>query len=124
MKLLSSLARALVRPDFTASLRAATTPDEVVGLVAGVVAPKPAPAAAARRPPLRPPAPARGRGPAAPAAPAAARTPVVAVTACPTGIAHTYMAADSLVAAGERAGVDRDRRDAGLVRLDAARAPT
>ena len=31
---------------------------------------------------------------------------IVAVTACPTGIAHTYMAADSLVAAGERAGVD------------------
>lgn len=28
------------------------------------------------------------------------------MTACPTGIAHTYMAADSLVAAGERAGVD------------------
>ncbi|MFE3541701.1 fructose-specific PTS transporter subunit EIIC [Nocardia sp. NPDC059177] len=31
---------------------------------------------------------------------------IVAVTACPTGIAHTYMAADSLVAAGERAGVE------------------
>ncbi|WP_062987442.1 fructose-specific PTS transporter subunit EIIC [Nocardia anaemiae] len=36
--------------------------------------------------------------------PAAGRT-IVAVTACPTGIAHTYMAADSLVAAGDRAGV-------------------
>ncbi|WP_433621912.1 fructose-specific PTS transporter subunit EIIC [Nocardia sp. CA-120079] len=35
---------------------------------------------------------------------AAGRT-IVAVTACPTGIAHTYMAADSLVAAGDRAGV-------------------
>ncbi|WP_261774643.1 PTS fructose transporter subunit IIC, partial [Nocardia neocaledoniensis] len=34
------------------------------------------------------------------------RRKIVAVTACPTGIAHTYMAADSLVAAGERAGVD------------------
>ncbi len=30
---------------------------------------------------------------------------VVAVTACPTGIAHTYMAADALTAAAERAGV-------------------
>ena len=38
------------------------------------------------------------------AAPAARR--IVAITACPTGIAHTYMAADSLVAAGKRAGVD------------------
>jgi PTS system fructose-specific IIC component len=31
---------------------------------------------------------------------------VVVVSACPTGIAHTYMAADKLVAAGEAAGVD------------------
>jgi PTS system fructose-specific IIC component len=30
----------------------------------------------------------------------------VAVTACPTGIAHTYMAADSLVAAAKEVGVD------------------
>ena len=30
----------------------------------------------------------------------------VAVTSCPTGIAHTYMAADALAAAAERAGVD------------------
>ena len=30
---------------------------------------------------------------------------VVAVTACPTGIAHTYMAADALAAAAKRAGV-------------------
>ena len=29
---------------------------------------------------------------------------LVAVTACPTGIAHTYMAADSLVAAAKKAG--------------------
>ncbi|WP_416382628.1 PTS fructose transporter subunit IIC [Nocardia beijingensis] len=36
--------------------------------------------------------------------PAAERI-IVAVTACPTGIAHTYMAADALVAAGKRAGV-------------------
>ncbi|OUE29981.1 PTS system fructose-specific EIIABC component [Clavibacter michiganensis] len=31
---------------------------------------------------------------------------LIAVTACPTGIAHTYMAADSLVAAAKRAGVE------------------
>ena len=30
---------------------------------------------------------------------------LVAITACPTGIAHTYMAADSLVAAAKEAGV-------------------
>ena len=51
------------------------------------------------------------------------RTPktLVAITACPTGIAHTYMAADSLVAAAKEAGVDAARRDAGLVGQHAAR---
>src|SRR6187431_423379 len=45
MKLLSSLARALVRKDFVESLRQASTPDEVVTLVDGVLNPeKPSPA--------------------------------------------------------------------------------
>ncbi|HZN85115.1 MAG TPA: fructose-specific PTS transporter subunit EIIC [Mycobacterium sp.] len=84
MKLLSSLARALVRKDFVESLREATSPDEVVELVDGVVnatVEKPKPVAE----------------------PVKAKT-LVAVTACPTGIAHTYMAADSLVAAAKKAG--------------------
>jgi PTS system fructose-specific IIC component len=93
MKLLSSLARALVRPDFVASLRSASSADEVVGLVDGVV--NPAPAAPAAPTPVAP----------AQDVPAAKKS-VVAITACPTGIAHTYMAADSLVAAAERAGVE------------------
>ena len=56
---------------------------------------------------MRPaPAPAGRRSRrAAPAAPAARRS-IVAVTACPTGIAHTYMAAEALEAAAARAGVD------------------
>ena len=91
MRMLSSLARALVRPEFVASLRAAATPAEVVGLVETVV--NPAPAAPA------------GEPAAAPAAAARARS-VIAITACPTGIAHTYMAADALKLAAERAGVD------------------
>ncbi len=36
----------------------------------------------------------------------AATKTIVAITACPTGIAHTYMAADALKLAAERAGVD------------------
>ncbi|MDO1478224.1 PTS fructose transporter subunit IIABC [Rhodococcus ruber] len=97
MKLLSSLARALVRPDFVGSLREAATAADVVALVEGVL-PKPAPATAAAAeptPPATEPTP----------APATAERTIVAVTACPTGIAHTYMAADALKAAGERAGV-------------------
>ncbi|MDF3304793.1 PTS fructose transporter subunit IIABC [Rhodococcus koreensis] len=117
MKLLSSLARALVRPAFVGALRDAKTPAEIVTLVNDVLAPAPAAAPAAATAAAAPAAAA-----AAAAAPAPATTPepvapekepepeagpkhIVAVTACPTGIAHTYMAADSLVAAGERAGV-------------------
>ncbi|MCX2712957.1 PTS fructose transporter subunit IIABC [Mycolicibacterium sp. J2] len=87
LKLLSSLARALVRKEFVASLREATTAGELVALVDGVV--NPAPAA---------PAPAESAAPAKTAS-------IVAVTACPTGIAHTYMAADALKLAAERADV-------------------
>ena len=49
-----------------------------------------------RPPPPRPPRP----------APRRSGRSLVAVTACPTGIAHTYMAAEALEAAAERAGVD------------------
>jgi fructose PTS system EIIBC or EIIC component len=100
LKLLAKLARALVKKEFTDSLRAATTPAQVVALVSGVVGDEPpaaAPVAAA---------------PAAAAPVAAASTPaaggprsLVAVTACPTGIAHTYMAAEALEAAAAKAGV-------------------
>ncbi len=89
MKLLSSLARALVRKEFVQSLRAAATRDEVVTLVDEVLNPAETPKAAAA------------------AETRAAEKPktLVAITACPTGIAHTYMAADSLVAAAKEAGV-------------------
>ncbi|GAA2437003.1 fructose-specific PTS transporter subunit EIIC [Streptomyces glaucus] len=48
---------------------------------------------------------------------------VVAVTSCPTGIAHTYMAAESLENAGREAGVDvvvETQGSAGFTRLDPA----
>src|ERR687889_466546 len=106
LTLLTALARALVRSDFVASLRAAGSADEVVRLVQEVVSPEPAPAAASG-------ATSAATTPAAPvdAAPAAgdgagARRSIVVVSACPTGIAHTYMAADKLTAAGQEAGID------------------
>jgi PTS system fructose-specific IIC component len=108
LTLLTALARALVRPDFVASLRAAGSADEVVRLVQEVVSPEPAPAGA--------PAASGSSSAATAATPAAApaadtsttgaRRSLVVVSACPTGIAHTYMAADKLTAAGEAAGVD------------------
>ncbi|MGC4932706.1 PTS fructose transporter subunit IIABC [Gordonia sp. DT30] len=120
MKLLSSLARALVRPDFVASLRAAATDDEVVALVDAAINPPAAgtpvptaPTAAAATAATTTAATSKAAGtPAgrdtAPAGQAGADKPrsIVAITACPTGIAHTYMAADALKYAAERAGVD------------------
>ncbi|MFI5568348.1 fructose-specific PTS transporter subunit EIIC [Streptomyces sp. NPDC051740] len=48
---------------------------------------------------------------------------VVAVTSCPTGIAHTYMAAESLENAGREAGIEitvETQGSAGFTRLDPA----
>jgi len=48
---------------------------------------------------------------------------IVAVTSCPTGIAHTYMAAESLENAGREAGVElvvETQGSAGFARLDPA----
>ncbi|WP_072802021.1 PTS fructose transporter subunit IIABC [Rhodococcoides yunnanense] len=103
MKLLSSLARALVKPEFVTSLRNAPTAADVVALVDGVINP----AAKSAGKPAAPAAAATTPAAAATATPPVSERPkhIVAVTACPTGIAHTYMAADSLVAAGDRAGV-------------------
>ncbi len=73
MKLLSSLARALVRKDFVESLRNAASADEVVALVEGVVNPAPAaaaaPAPAAARSRRRPPSRSWRSPPARPASP-------------------------------------------------------
>jgi len=114
LEVLTQLARALVKPDFTNGLRAAETPEDVVTLIESAVRlPEKSPAPAA--PATSPTAASGSSGATAAGSPAPAETPVatatarpsiVAVTSCPTGIAHTYMAAESLEAAAERAGVD------------------
>jgi PTS system fructose-specific IIC component len=91
LTLLTALARALVRPEFVASLRAAASAEEIVRLVDDVVSPAPAAAPATAAP--------------ASAVAAPAQRSIVVVSACPTGIAHTYMAADKLTAAAEAAGI-------------------
>ncbi len=93
LALLSKLARSLILPEFLADLRAAKDEAAIVALVSAALSDEPAAPAAAVA--------------AAPAAAAAAPTKyLVGVTACPTGIAHTYMAADALVAAAKRAGAE------------------
>ena len=83
LKILSKLARALVRGDFVDKLRAAATPADIVAAVDEVLsATKKSSSGAASAPKKR----------------------IVAVTSCATGIAHTYMAADAL----EQAAQGRD----------------
>ena len=108
LKILSKLARALVRKDFLESLRNAPTKEEIVRLVLDVVnAEKPKKKPTSESTATAAATAGAGTGAAAaddasPAAtPASAEssadvTRIVAITACPTGIAHTYMAADAL----------------------------
>ncbi|SOC56625.1 PTS fructose transporter subunit IIABC [Ornithinimicrobium cerasi] len=123
MQMLPKLARALMKKEFRAALKAATTQAEVVRIVEQEVSlDTPAAAAPAAAAPAAATASTTGAGttPATPASPAA--TPqtaggtaypeeggtralqLVAVTSCPTGIAHTYMAAEALERAARDAG--------------------
>ncbi|UYQ60358.1 fructose-specific PTS transporter subunit EIIC [Streptomyces peucetius] len=114
LTILSSLARRLMDPGFTDALRAERDPAAVAALIRGEEPPAEAPSG-----------PEADEAPAAPApaSAAAAAEPfrIVAVTSCPTGIAHTYMAAESLQKAGEAAGVEvvvETQGSAGFTRLD------
>ncbi|AZA11599.1 PTS fructose transporter subunit IIABC [Corynebacterium gerontici] len=84
LKLLSKLARALVRQDFVQSLRDAESEEAVLALINDVLGTNPS----------------DNKQAASTAAKAsstdAEAVRILAITACPTGIAHTYMAADAL----------------------------
>lgn len=104
LKLLSTLARSLMKKSFTASLREASSAEEIVELVNGAlgVGEKKAETKPAEAAPAAAPAASAQDAPAA----SAPVKKIVAVTACPTGIAHTYMAADALKYAAEELGYD------------------
>jgi PTS system fructose-specific IIC component len=114
LQILAKLARSLMKKDFTAALRDASNTQQIVELVNNVVAPVAVAAGA------------HAATDSANTGTGSARTGmkrIVAVTACPTGIAHTYMAADSLVAAAKAVGVDlqvETQGSAGLTPLDPA----
>lgn len=107
LKILSKLARALVRGDFVETLRAATTEQEIVDAVLEVV----------NAEPKKKQKPSAKEGVAAGSTAVAGATAektaseqaqaphvirIAAVTSCATGIAHTYMAADALTQAAEK----------------------
>ena len=87
LEVLARLMQMLMHEDFTAKLKAAKSPDEFLKIIdAQETAQFPEEAAA-------------------PAAEQKSGYRVLAVTACPTGIAHTYMAAEALAKAGEEMGI-------------------
>ncbi|MGG5358631.1 MULTISPECIES: PTS fructose transporter subunit IIABC [unclassified Enterococcus] len=89
LQALAALSRLLIDPDFVGKLKQAETPDEVQGLFQAAEDEKAKEEAAEET-----------------AAPSSSNRFVVAVTACPTGIAHTYMAEDALKKKAKEMGVD------------------
>ncbi|WP_431046825.1 PTS fructose transporter subunit IIABC [Streptomyces sp. P1-3] len=120
LTILSSLARRLMDADFTSALRAERDTAAAAALIRGEQ-PTPPPAGAAGPEPVAEP---RGTEAAASSgSPASGPLRLVAVTSCPTGIAHTYMAAESLRKAAEAEGVElvvETQGSAGFSRLDPA----
>ncbi|MGV2915778.1 PTS fructose transporter subunit IIABC [Streptomyces alfalfae] len=130
LTILSSLARQLMDTEFTDALRGAEDAGAAAALIRGDAAPGRADAAADPQPEGAVP-PAAGAVPPAAVSetaaegsePAAEPFRIVAVTSCPTGIAHTYMAAEALEAAAREAGVEltvETQGSAGFTRLDPA----
>ncbi|MFJ5995929.1 fructose-specific PTS transporter subunit EIIC [Streptomyces sp. NPDC092370] len=125
LTILSSLARQLMNSEFTDALRAVSDAPAAAALIRGDEPDAPAPAGSEDTV-----ASAGAASPAAATAPddttteePSAERPfrIVAVTSCPTGIAHTYMAAESLENAGRQAGVEltvEPQGSAGFTRLD------
>ncbi len=86
LEVLARMMQMLMDPEFTSQLKAAKTADEFLKIIDAKEAEK---------------------FPEEAAAPAQSNDGyrVLAVTACPTGIAHTYMAAEALAKAGEEMGI-------------------
>lgn len=87
LEVLAKLMQLLMDEEFTAKLKKAKTADEFLSIID-------------RKETEKFPEEAK-----APAKPAKKGYRVLAVTACPTGIAHTYMAAEALIKAGEKMGI-------------------
>ncbi|KRA23631.1 PTS lactose transporter subunit IIC [Microbacterium sp. Root61] len=104
LAVLSRLARSLMQDDFVADLRAATTSEDVVAIVRHAIEEDADEVESAQ------PETAAAGTTTAPSDPAVSidgrPARIVAVTACATGIAHTFMAADALTAAGKAAGIE------------------
>ncbi|MFJ7053734.1 fructose-specific PTS transporter subunit EIIC [Streptomyces albidoflavus] len=115
LTILSALARRLADSTFTEALRAERDPARAAALIRGETPPEAGADADTEEPGEQPDTAPAGSGPAP--------FRIVAVTSCPTGIAHTYMAAEALQRAGEEEGVDlrvETQGSAGFRRIDPA----
>ncbi|HWM37200.1 MAG TPA: fructose-specific PTS transporter subunit EIIC [Streptomyces sp.] len=132
LSILSGLARRLADESFTQALRSVAEPERAAALIRGDAAGEEAGEAGeagamaaaeqVQKPDARPEPDAEPD-----TEPDVERSGhpfrIVAVTSCPTGIAHTYMAAESLERAGQEAGVEiavETQGSAGFDRLDPA----
>ncbi|MFI1357413.1 fructose-specific PTS transporter subunit EIIC [Streptomyces sp. NPDC020898] len=128
LTILSSLARQLMNDEFTTALRSVDDAEAAAALIRGDEAPATegttADSAAASAAASAEVAAGTDDGDDSDGADEGARPfRIVAVTSCPTGIAHTYMAAESLENAGREAGVEivvETQGSAGFTRLDPA----
>ncbi|WP_228183584.1 PTS fructose transporter subunit IIABC [Streptomyces anulatus] len=129
LTILSGLARRLMDPEFTAALRAGTDPRAVAALIRGEEPPEEPEQARVETGNQEQEQERAGTGAEAAGATGATGATgsvpfrIVAVTSCPTGIAHTYMAAESLAAAGRAEGVEvtvETQGSAGFKKLDPA----
>lgn len=96
-----------MKPDFVAALRSAESPQEVSDLIEKVVSPPAKPAAPKEATASKDAAPAKAEEVAAVEVEEKGKGPVLlAITSCPTGIAHTYMSAESLEQAAAAKGIE------------------
>ena len=134
LQLLAKLARGLMQSDFTDALRQASDAEEIARIVTEQVQPElldgggeaegnaPGGAAGAADPTDEAGAAestAAATAPAPAPAPAAGETVIVGVSSCPTGIAHTFMAAEALEQAGKDRGITVAIEGQGSGKIDA-----
>ncbi|MFE7273949.1 fructose-specific PTS transporter subunit EIIC [Streptomyces sp. NPDC057623] len=133
LTILSSLARQLMNAEFTDALRSAGDAVSAAALIRGdeppAAEPTEAPDASASPDSVASSVAASADAATGTTSEVPAGAPderpfrIVAVTSCPTGIAHTYMAAESLENAGREAGVElvvETQGSSGFTRLDPA----
>ena len=130
LQLLAKLARGLMQSDFTDALRQAADAEEVARIVTGQVQPEllegggeaedgAVREAAGSADSAEGVGAAKSRAAAATSAPAAGETVIVGVSSCPTGIAHTFMAAEALEQAGKDRGITVAIEGQGSGKIDA-----